>query len=117
MPDADPSNTAALTPRSRGYDAIVVGASLAGCSTAILLGRVGARVALVEKQPAERTLMAAAARDPRVAAGFDAYATRLIKPGRMLARIAPRAVAVHARRSVDARRAAGAARAGRSAVP
>ena len=30
---------------------MVVGASLAGCATAILLGRAGARVALVEKQP------------------------------------------------------------------
>ncbi|HEX5608795.1 MAG TPA: NAD(P)/FAD-dependent oxidoreductase [Solirubrobacterales bacterium] len=33
------------------YDAVVVGASLAGCSTAILLGRAGARVALIERQP------------------------------------------------------------------
>lgn len=33
------------------YDAVIVGASLAGCATAILLGRAGARVALVEKQP------------------------------------------------------------------
>jgi 2-polyprenyl-6-methoxyphenol hydroxylase-like FAD-dependent oxidoreductase len=33
------------------YDAIVAGASLAGCSAAILLGRAGARVALVEKSP------------------------------------------------------------------
>ena len=33
------------------YDAVVVGASLAGCTTAILLGRAGARIALVEKQP------------------------------------------------------------------
>jgi 2-polyprenyl-6-methoxyphenol hydroxylase-like FAD-dependent oxidoreductase len=33
------------------YDAVVVGASLAGCTVAILLGRAGARVALVEKQP------------------------------------------------------------------
>jgi 2-polyprenyl-6-methoxyphenol hydroxylase-like FAD-dependent oxidoreductase len=31
------------------YDAVIVGASLAGCSTAILLGRAGRRVALVEK--------------------------------------------------------------------
>src|SRR6185436_2450453 len=31
------------------YDAVVIGASLAGCETAILLGRAGARVALVEK--------------------------------------------------------------------
>jgi menaquinone-9 beta-reductase len=33
------------------YDAVVVGASLAGCTTAIMLGRAGARVALVEKRP------------------------------------------------------------------
>lgn len=31
------------------YDAVIVGASLAGCATATLLGRAGARVALVEK--------------------------------------------------------------------
>lgn len=33
------------------YDAVVVGASLAGCATAIFLGRAGVRVALVEKSP------------------------------------------------------------------
>jgi 2-polyprenyl-6-methoxyphenol hydroxylase-like FAD-dependent oxidoreductase len=33
------------------YDAVVVGASLAGCATAIQLGRAGLRVAVVEKQP------------------------------------------------------------------
>lgn len=33
------------------YDVVVAGASLAGCATAILLGRAGARVALVEKRP------------------------------------------------------------------
>jgi 2-polyprenyl-6-methoxyphenol hydroxylase-like FAD-dependent oxidoreductase len=37
--------------RSDDYDAVVVGASLAGCATAILLGRAGARVALVEQRP------------------------------------------------------------------
>lgn len=36
---------------SENYDAVVVGASLAGCATAILLARDGARVALVEKSP------------------------------------------------------------------
>ncbi|MGN6665120.1 MAG: NAD(P)/FAD-dependent oxidoreductase [Solirubrobacterales bacterium] len=36
---------------SEGYDAVIVGASLAGCTAATLLGREGARVALVEKQP------------------------------------------------------------------
>ncbi|HWI95432.1 MAG TPA: NAD(P)/FAD-dependent oxidoreductase [Solirubrobacterales bacterium] len=33
------------------YDAVIVGASLAGCATAIALGRSGAHVALVEKRP------------------------------------------------------------------
>ncbi len=33
------------------YDAVIVGASLAGCAAAIQLGRNGARVALVEKSP------------------------------------------------------------------
>jgi 2-polyprenyl-6-methoxyphenol hydroxylase-like FAD-dependent oxidoreductase len=36
---------------SPDYDAIIVGGSLAGSTTAILLGREGLRVALVEKQP------------------------------------------------------------------
>lgn len=36
---------------SASYDAVVVGASLAGCTTATLLGRAGLRVALVEKSP------------------------------------------------------------------
>jgi flavin-dependent dehydrogenase len=33
------------------YDAAIVGASLSGCTAAILLGRAGARVALIEKRP------------------------------------------------------------------
>lgn len=33
------------------FDAVIVGASLAGCATAIMLGRAGARVALVEQRP------------------------------------------------------------------
>lgn len=33
------------------YDAVVVGGSLAGCATAMFLGRAGASVALVEKRP------------------------------------------------------------------
>lgn len=37
--------------RGSDFDAVIVGASLAGCATAILLGRAGARVALVEKRP------------------------------------------------------------------
>jgi 2-polyprenyl-6-methoxyphenol hydroxylase-like FAD-dependent oxidoreductase len=35
---------------SERYDAVVVGASLAGCTAAILLGRAGARVGLVERR-------------------------------------------------------------------
>jgi 2-polyprenyl-6-methoxyphenol hydroxylase-like FAD-dependent oxidoreductase len=35
----------------KDYDVAIVGASLAGCATAIFLARSGARVALVEKQP------------------------------------------------------------------
>lgn len=37
--------------RNEEYDVVIVGASLAGCATAILLGRGGANVALVEKKP------------------------------------------------------------------
>jgi len=33
------------------YDVAIVGASLSGCTAAILLGRAGARVALIEKSP------------------------------------------------------------------
>ena len=36
---------------STGYDAVIVGASLAGCASAIMLAREGARVALVEQRP------------------------------------------------------------------
>src|SRR4051794_11254218 len=36
---------------SPAYDAVIVGGSLAGCATAIQLGRAGLSVALVEKQP------------------------------------------------------------------
>jgi 2-polyprenyl-6-methoxyphenol hydroxylase-like FAD-dependent oxidoreductase len=36
---------------SSDYDVVIVGASLAGCTTAILLAREGQQVALVEKQP------------------------------------------------------------------
>lgn len=36
---------------SENYDAVIVGASLAGCAGAILLARGGARVALVEQRP------------------------------------------------------------------
>lgn len=33
------------------YDAVIVGASLAGCTAATLLGRMGLRIALIEKRP------------------------------------------------------------------
>jgi 2-polyprenyl-6-methoxyphenol hydroxylase-like FAD-dependent oxidoreductase len=36
---------------TRSYDAVIVGGSLAGCTAAMMLGRAGARVAVVEKQP------------------------------------------------------------------
>jgi 2-polyprenyl-6-methoxyphenol hydroxylase-like FAD-dependent oxidoreductase len=36
---------------TRSYDAVIVGGSLAGCAAAMLLGRAGARVAVVEKSP------------------------------------------------------------------
>jgi 2-polyprenyl-6-methoxyphenol hydroxylase-like FAD-dependent oxidoreductase len=48
----------------------------------------------------ERLLFAAAARDPRVALAFDAFGTRRIKPGRMLARTFPRAIAVNLRHAI-----------------
>jgi flavin-dependent dehydrogenase len=35
------------------YDAVVVGASIAGCTVATFLGRQGARVALLERSPNE----------------------------------------------------------------
>lgn len=39
--------------RAYDYDAVVVGASVAGCTVATLLGRLGARVALLERSPNE----------------------------------------------------------------
>lgn len=47
MNDTGTSNGAS----SSDYDVVIVGASLAGCTSAILLGREGLRVALVERQP------------------------------------------------------------------
>ena len=38
---------------SKQFDAAVVGASLAGCVTATLLGRAGLRVALIDKHADE----------------------------------------------------------------
>jgi 2-polyprenyl-6-methoxyphenol hydroxylase-like FAD-dependent oxidoreductase len=52
---ADPAVQAGMratsSPTSADYDVAIVGASLAGCATAIMLARSGARVALVEKSP------------------------------------------------------------------
>jgi 2-polyprenyl-6-methoxyphenol hydroxylase-like FAD-dependent oxidoreductase len=45
----------------------------------------------------EKALFAGAARDPKVAAGFDALGTRSRKPGRAIAAMLPRAIAVNAR--------------------
>jgi menaquinone-9 beta-reductase len=45
----------------------------------------------------ERTMFAAAARDPKVAARFDDLGTRSARPGRTIARMLPRAIAVNAR--------------------
>jgi flavin-dependent dehydrogenase len=36
---------------TRSYDAVIVGGSLSGCAAAMMLGRAGARVAVVEKSP------------------------------------------------------------------
>ena len=49
MAESQPSNGSIANPPD--YDVAIVGASLAGCATAILLGRAGFSVALVEKRP------------------------------------------------------------------
>lgn len=49
MQDHDQGN--GIIPAAADYDAVIVGASLAGCATAIGLARAGARVALVDKSP------------------------------------------------------------------
>jgi menaquinone-9 beta-reductase len=49
MPSTDPHSP--IIGDRPAYDAVVVGGSLAGCAAAALLGRSGARVALVEKSP------------------------------------------------------------------
>lgn len=61
----------------------------------------------------ERTLFSAAARDPRVATAFDELGTRRVKPGRMMARTLPRALAVNARHAMGR----GSGGAGRPASP
>jgi 2-polyprenyl-6-methoxyphenol hydroxylase-like FAD-dependent oxidoreductase len=49
MPSTDPHSP--IIGEGPAYDAVIVGGSLAGCATAIQLGRGGLRVAVVEKQP------------------------------------------------------------------
>lgn len=49
MPSTDPHSP--IIGEGPAYDAVIVGGSLAGCATAIQLGRAGLRVAVVEKQP------------------------------------------------------------------
>ena len=48
----------------------------------------------------EKTIFAAAARDPKVATNFDAFGTRQIGPARMFATTMPRAVMVNARHAL-----------------
>jgi len=55
-------------------------------------------------QPPERLIFSAAARDPRVAATFDAFATRQIGPARMMATGIPLALLANARHSLGQRR-------------
>jgi 2-polyprenyl-6-methoxyphenol hydroxylase-like FAD-dependent oxidoreductase len=52
------------------------------------------------QRPIERMMFAAAARDPKVAARFDALATRCTKPGRAMARIIPATLGVNARHAL-----------------
>lgn len=61
----------------------------------------------------ERMLFAGAARDPEVAAAFDELGTRRAKPGRMMAKALPRAIAVNARHALGRGRGG----AGRHAPP
>jgi 2-polyprenyl-6-methoxyphenol hydroxylase-like FAD-dependent oxidoreductase len=42
---------ATMADTTKSYDAVIVGGSLAGCAAATMLGRAGARVAVVEKSP------------------------------------------------------------------
>jgi menaquinone-9 beta-reductase len=46
-----PEDDRATVPTDSNYDAVIVGASLAGCTAAMLLARAGANVALVEQRP------------------------------------------------------------------
>lgn len=48
---ADSAQAGGIIAETPDYDAVIVGASLAGSTTAIMLGRAGLRVALVEQRP------------------------------------------------------------------
>jgi menaquinone-9 beta-reductase len=48
---ADSAQAEGIVAGASDYDAAIVGASLAGCTTAIMLARAGARVALIEQRP------------------------------------------------------------------
>ncbi|HEV3071137.1 MAG TPA: NAD(P)/FAD-dependent oxidoreductase [Solirubrobacteraceae bacterium] len=48
---ADSAQAGGIIAEAPDYDAVIVGASLAGSTTAIMLGRAGLRVALVEQRP------------------------------------------------------------------
>ncbi len=51
VPATKTSSTQDSFPTASHHDAVIIGASLAGCATAILLARAGATVALVEQRP------------------------------------------------------------------
>ena len=54
----------------------------------------------------ERALFAGAARDPKVAEGFDAFGTRCVKPGRAFSTMLPRAIVANSRHALGRRRGA-----------
>jgi len=54
--------------------------------------------------PGERLIFAGAARDPKLAANFEAFGTRSIGPARFFASTMPRAIAVNARHALASRR-------------
>jgi flavin-dependent dehydrogenase len=60
----------------------------------------------------EKLLFSAAARDPKVAAGFDAFGTRCIGPGRMFTTTVPRAMLVNAKHALSGGSDTGAASGG-----
>jgi flavin-dependent dehydrogenase len=53
--------------------------------------------------PGERLVFSAAARDPKLAANFEAFGTRSIGPARFFAAAIPRSIAVNARQALGSR--------------